>query len=70
MKGFGNVNDFLGREIKLGSTVIYPVRRKSDMHLCKATVTSLLPLTVKSGRYSRTPNPNRCIVIPGKIIIV
>ena len=70
MREFGKVNDFLGKPIKLGSTVIYPVRRKSDMHLCKATVISLNPLTVKSGKYSRTPNPNRCIVIPGKVIIV
>jgi hypothetical protein len=64
------MNDFVGQPIKLGQTILYPVRRKSDMHLCKATVISLNPLTVKSGRYSRTPKPERCIVIPGKVIIV
>lgn len=35
--------DFLGREIKPGDTVIYPVRHGSSMWLQKMTVTQVYP---------------------------
>ena len=34
--------DFLGRTIKAGDTVVYPVRRKSEMWLTKLKVTQVL----------------------------
>jgi hypothetical protein len=37
--------DFIGREIKVGDTVIYPVRRGSKMWMQKIKVTQLVPGT-------------------------
>ena len=35
-------NDFLGRTIKAGDTVVYPVRRGSKLWLAKLSVTQVL----------------------------
>ena len=35
------INDFLGRRIKPGDTIAYPVRRGSDMWMTTIKVTSL-----------------------------
>jgi len=35
--------DFMGREIKVGDTVIYPVRRGSRMWMQKIKVTQIVP---------------------------
>lgn len=37
-----NPKDFMGREITEGATLVYPVRRMSDMWLKKITVTRIL----------------------------
>ncbi len=44
-----NPKDFLGREITEGVTLVYPVRRMSDMWLKKITVTRI----VETSRRAR-----------------
>jgi len=36
--------DYLGKEIKVGSTVVYPVRQGSSMWLNKGVVTQVVPV--------------------------
>lgn len=36
------VNDFIGRPITSGATVVYPVRRGSDMWMQRITVTQVI----------------------------
>ena len=68
------VVDFMGRTIKLGDTVVYPVRRRSDMVLKKAVVcedpASQLYAVLKgvachneNGRRIVIRQPERCVVV-------
>jgi len=43
--------DFLGREITVGDTVIYPVRRGSSMWLNKIIVTAIGDIQRPGGQY-------------------
>jgi expansin (peptidoglycan-binding protein) len=58
--------DFLGREIKIGDTIAYPVRRGSSMWLNKLRVTQVLPVSVKGlnadGRWITVHNLNNVVV--------
>lgn len=72
-----NPRDFLGNEIKEGVTVVYPVRRMSDMWLKKITVKRIVetsnrrgPGTVKAiigvnadGRRITLTKADRCVVV-------
>ncbi|REJ65592.1 MAG: hypothetical protein DWQ31_16770 [Planctomycetota bacterium] len=65
--------DFLGREIKAGSTVCYPVRRGSRMWLQRVTVTQVVqhdktqaPCVAgynPSGRRVTIFNLDNCVVV-------
>jgi hypothetical protein len=44
------VLDFMGREITVGATVVYPVRRGSSMWMQKIKVTQVKPATL--GGYN------------------
>lgn len=59
------MKDFLGNEIKVGDTLIYPVRRRSLMWLTKITVTDLGDGTVhgvnENGRRITLSKLDRCI---------
>lgn len=69
-----SVVDFLGKAIKLGDTIVYPVRRRSVMSLKKATVCEepnnetyilmkgLMCLN-ENGRRVVLRNPERCVVV-------
>jgi len=62
-----SLTDFLGREIKAGDTLIYPVRRGSSMVLKKITVTSPGPTYVMgvndAGRLITLRKPERSIFV-------
>lgn len=68
-------NDFLGRLIAVGHTVVYPVRRGSKMWMQKASVTEVVqhdrtqpPLLVclnPAGRKVTIQNLNNCVVVVG-----
>jgi hypothetical protein len=68
------VVDFMGRAIKVGDTVVYPVRRRSDMILKKAVVCedpAGQSYSIKQGvacfnergRRVITQQPERCVVV-------
>lgn len=65
------MKDFLGREIKVGDVLVYPVRRRSAMWLTKITVTDLGNDTVHgtndNGRRITLSKPNRSIIAPSII---
>ncbi len=69
MTGF--VTDFVGREIKAGDTIVYPVRRGSDMWLKKLVVQQIVDSPSGSvvsgmndvGRRISLKNLNNCIVV-------
>ena len=66
-------NDFLGREIEVGHTIVYPARRGSRMWMQKASVTGVVqhdrtqpPLLVclnPTGRRVTIQNLNNCVVV-------
>ena len=69
-----DVVDFIGQKIKLGDTVVYPVRRRSTMTLKKATVCEVPGNHVSSaiggisclkedGQRVVLRHPTRCIVV-------
>jgi hypothetical protein len=66
--------DFLGVEIEMGDTVVYPTRRRGDMSLKKAVVSakpggdsfSLLQgiqCVNEKGRRVAIKHPERCVVV-------
>lgn len=66
-------NDFLGRQVAIGGTVVYPTRRGSGMWLCQGKVkdiringsTWLLDVMVQSDkgkRIARGIPAYRCVV--------
>ncbi len=59
--------DFLGREIKAGDTVVYPVRRGSSMWLNKITVdlADEEHITGKNsfGRFITVRNLKNCVLV-------
>lgn len=61
------MNDFLGREIKVGQQLVYPVRRGSSMWLTKITVTDLGDDTVHgvndNGRRITLSRPERSVIV-------
>ena len=60
------LKDYLGREITVGCTVCYPVRRGSDMRLTTIQVESVGSTDFagrKKGRLVRVRNLNNCLVI-------
>jgi hypothetical protein len=58
--------DFLGREIKAGDTIVYPVRRGSSMWLNKLTVTQAQPDSLTGlnpdGRWVTVKNLKNVVV--------
>ena len=68
-------NDFLGRRIEVGHTVVYPVRRGSRMRMHKASVTQVVqhdrtqpPLLLclnPTGRKVTIQNLDNCVVVGG-----
>jgi len=50
--------DYLGREIKAGDTLVYPVRRGSSMWLNRILVTQALPAAVTGNK----PDGRRTII--------
>ena len=66
-------NDFLGREIEVGHTIVYPVRRGSRMWMQMASVTEIRqhdrtqpPLLVylnPTGRKVTIQNLDNCVVV-------
>lgn len=46
------VLDFMGREITVGATVVYPVRRGSSMWMQKLRVTQVIPVGPKIGGFN------------------
>lgn len=61
------MKDFLEREIKVGCTLVYPVRRKSKMWLTKIQVTDLGDETIRGvndkGHRVTLSRSNRSIVV-------
>ena len=57
-----NPRDFMGREITEGVTLVYPVRRMSDMWLKKLTVTRIIET---SRRARGKPEPETVTAIIG-----
>jgi hypothetical protein len=59
--------DFLGREIKAGDTIAYPVRRGSAMWMNKLLITQALPTAVRGwnseGRLITVRNLSNAIVV-------
>jgi len=68
-------NDYLGRLIEVGHTIVYPTRRGSKMWMQKANVTDVVqhdrtqpPLLVcqnPAGRKVTIQNLDNCIVVGG-----
>jgi hypothetical protein len=63
--------DFLGTEIKVGATIVYPVRRRTEMVLKKAVVCETPTATHggvacynEKGRRVIIRQPLRCVVVP------
>lgn len=50
-----NYNDFRGVEIKVGDTIVYPVRRRDDLHLKSGLVLELLEVDPKEYCAGTTP---------------
>lgn len=61
------VTDFMGREIRPGNTVCYPVRRGSSMWLVELRVQQVEPGSVsgfnKDGRRVTVKNLNNVVVV-------
>jgi hypothetical protein len=68
--------DFIGRPIKAGDVVAYPVRRGADMWLRSLRVAhvdvirSVPPVfkivgTNDKGRTVKLEKPDRCVILPG-----
>lgn len=61
------VNDFMGREIRPGNTVCYPVRRGSDMWLVELRVQQVDAASVsgfnKDGRRVTVKNLKNVVVV-------
>ncbi len=61
------MKDYLGQRIKVGNTLVYPVRRRSSMWLSTMTVTdlghSVLHGTNHKGRRIKLSKPDRCVII-------
>jgi hypothetical protein len=65
--------DFLGKEIKAGSIICYPVRRGSSMWLKKLTVSAVrdssrgaqVSGTNDAGRRINIHNLSNCVVVEG-----
>ena len=61
-------NDFLGREIKAGDRVAYPVRRGSKMEMKIMTVHAVtmdgLNGVNPSGRRTSLKNVQNCVIVP------
>jgi len=60
--------DFMGREIKAGDTLVYPVRRGSSMWLNRLLVTQALADVVTGtnpeGRRITVKNLGNAVVVP------
>ena len=61
------MKDLMGREIKVGDVVAYPVRRRSLMVLKTATVSELDPIAClnDNGRRVVLKFSERCAVVRG-----
>ncbi len=61
------MRDFMGREIKAGDTVVYPVRRGSSMWLNKLNVTMVEAASLKGfspeGRLTTIKNLKNVVVV-------
>jgi hypothetical protein len=63
------MQDLLGKEIKPGQVVVYPVRRRSTISLCHATVISTegelicMKTDKDQARQVKLKYPNRCAVV-------
>lgn len=61
------MRDFLEREIKVGDTLVYPVRQFSSMWLTKITVTDLSDETVHgtndNGRRVTVSRTKRSVIV-------
>jgi hypothetical protein len=59
--------DFLGREIKAGDTIAYPVRRGSSMWMNKLRITQVTPTAVTGlnaeGRWVTVRNLKNAVVV-------
>lgn len=68
-KSIQKLIDILGREIKVGDLVAYPVRRRSTISLFAATIESIQPDGTLIGRKHgatvqvKLRYPNRCVVV-------
>lgn len=49
--------DFRGKEIKIGDTIVYPVRRRSNMYLKEATVMEITGVVTPDKK-----NPHQIII--------
>jgi len=60
--------DFVGRTIKAGDTVVYPVRRKSEMWLTNLQVTQVLDDSIIGfnhlGKRITVHNLKNVVVVP------
>jgi hypothetical protein len=61
------MKDILGREIKVGDVLVYPVRRRSTIYLKMATVSEPDPIVClnKEGRRVVLKFSERCAVVRG-----
>jgi len=61
------VNDFLGREIKAGDLVVYPVRRGSSMWMSRMTV-----LSTEGGKLAGNNPEGRRVSLTslGNVVVV
>lgn len=63
--------DYMGREIKAGDTLVYPVRRGSSMWLNRLLVTQAIADAVTGtnpdGRRITVKNLNTAVVVPAPI---
>lgn len=54
------IHDFMGREIKANDTIVYPVRRGSEMWMCEMRVTQVTKDYIKgynpTGRINTIRN--------------
>jgi hypothetical protein len=74
-----NPVDFTGRQIEVGYVIAYPVRRGSEMKLRSMTVEGIEIIRSTppvywlyghsdKGRPVKVETPDRCIIIPGRIV--
>ena len=65
------MKDFLGQDIMIGDTVVYPVRRGSQMEMRKSVVDSVDPWvsvrTVK-GRIRKINRCDRVVVVTKQLV--